>query len=297
MRSWSRSSRVALLSIGSNTTLIVLKVVVGILSGSVSIISEAIHSSMDLIASFIAFYSVRQSSLPADREHPFGHGKIENISGIAEGILIFIAAGLIIREAIQKLLAPTAVEQTGIGIAVMLVSCVVNILVSRRLYKVSHEEDSMALEADALHLKTDVYTAFGVAVGLLLMQLTGIEMLDPIVAMLVALLIIKESWDLCKRGLQSLLDTRLPDVEEARIQEVIERHTNEFYDYHKLKTTKSGNLREIDFHITVDPDLSVADAHEIIAHLKRDMAETIGNTRLTVHVDPLRDEGAGKSQT
>lgn len=151
-----RKVKVALVSIISNTTLIIFKIIVGMLSGSVSIVSEAIHSGMDLVASVVAFFSVRQSSKPADKKHPYGHGKIENISGMFEGVLIFIAAAIIIAEAFKKIFEPAAIEQATAAIVVMIVSALINLWVLRKLYKVSQEEESMALEADALHLKTDV---------------------------------------------------------------------------------------------------------------------------------------------
>lgn len=286
----NRKTKVALLSICSNTVLIILKVMAGILSGSVSIISEAIHSSMDLIASLIAFMAVQKSSKPADRDHPYGHGKIENISGIVEGLLIFIAAGMIIFEAVKKILEPTAIEQAWIAIAVMTTAAVINFFVSRTLYKVAKEEDSMALEADALHLKTDVYTSLGVGVGILLIKLTGFTVLDSIVAILVALLIVKEAWALCYNALEYLIDIRLSDEEEQEIRSVIEKIKNDYasqlMDYHKLKTRKSGNIRHIDFHITVDPTLSVKDAHEIVGCFKKELCERLKNTRVSVHIDP-----------
>jgi len=180
---------IARLSILSNSFLIVLKLAVGFISGSVSIISEAIHSSMDLIAAVIAFFSVKVSDTPPDSRHPYGHGKVENISGVIEALLIFIAAIWIIIEGVKKLLSnDIKLESIGIGSAVMLVSAVLNAFVSGRLYKVARETKSVALEADALHLKTDVYTSLGVAVGLGLIMLTGINWLDPVVAILVAFL-------------------------------------------------------------------------------------------------------------
>jgi len=288
LANWDRKVRIALISIISNTILIIMKVVAGILSGSVSIISEAIHSGMDLIASIIAFLSVRQSSKPADREHPYGHGKIENISGIAEGLLIFIAAGLIIKEAIHKIYTPSQIEQAALAIGVMVVASIVNLLVSRKLYQVGKEEDSMALEADALHLKTDVYTSMGVALGILLIKLTGLVILDPIVAILVALLIIKEAWELCSKAFDYLLDTKLSDAEEAEIIRIIEAHSSEIRDYHKLKTRKSGNVKHIDFHVTMDSHLTVEDTHKLIGILKKEMYEVFKNTRVNVHVDPYR---------
>lgn len=292
MKKLARTSRVALLSIFSNSALIIMKLVVGILSGSVSIISEAIHSTMDLFASFIAFFSTKTSSKPADEEHPFGHGKIEGISGIAEGLLIFIAAGLIINEAIQKILEPGPIEMVWVAVAVMLVSATANFFVSRKLYKVAHEEDSLALEADALHLKTDVLTSLGVAVGVALTSLTGLYILDPIVAILVAVLIIKEAWVLCRKGVASLLDARLPEEEEAKVIKIIEAHSDVIRDYHKLKTTQSGSKREIDFHIAVDPNMTVDEAHTIVGELKRDISQEFKASRVSVHVDPYDEHEA-----
>lgn len=281
-----RKGRVALLSIVSNSILIVFKVIAGLLSGSVSIISEAIHSSMDLAASVVAFLSVRQSGKPADREHPYGHGKIENISGIVEGLLIFVAAAMIITEAVKKIFEPAEIQQAGVAIGVMLVAALANLVVSKKLYKVAREEDSMALEADALHLKTDIYTSLGVGLGILLIKLTGLIILDSIVAILVALLIIKEAWELCGNALGYLLDIKLPDAEEAEIEKVIQSHGDQFVEYHKLKTRKSGNMKHIDFHIVVDPELTVRETHEIIGSLKKDLNDCFRNTRVSVHVDP-----------
>ncbi|NLI92510.1 MAG: cation transporter [Peptococcaceae bacterium] len=285
-----RKVKYALLSIVSNSALILFKIIAGILSGSVSIISEAIHSSMDLAASLVAFFSVRQSAKPADKEHPYGHGKIENISGLAEGLLIFVAAALIIIEAVKKLFEHTEIEQATVAIAVMLASALINLLVSKKLYQVAQEEESMALEADALHLKTDVYTSMGVGAGILLIKLTGLVILDSIVAILVAVLIIKEAWELCQTAFNYLLDSRLSDKEEAEIEKIINEYSDQFRDYHKLKTRKSGNIKHIDFHITIDRNVTVEDAHRIIGCLKKAMSDKIKNTRVNVHIDPYHDE-------
>lgn len=290
MNKLDRRGKVALLSIFSNTTLIIFKIVAGVLSGSVSIISEAIHSGMDLAASLVAFFAVRQSSKPADKEHPFGHGKIENFSGIIEGVLIFVAAAMIIIEAVKKITKPEPIEQAYVAIAVMFTAAIINFFVSRKLYKVSKEEGSMALEADALHLKTDVYTSLGVGVGIVLIKLTNLYILDSIVAMLVALLIIKEAWELSKKAVDYLLDIRLPESEEAEIIKIIMEHKNEFFDYHKLKTRQSGNVKHIDFHITVNPNLSVKEAHDIIGNMKKDINGKFKNTRVNIHVDPNKEK-------
>ncbi|MDD2515828.1 MAG: cation diffusion facilitator family transporter [Candidatus Gracilibacteria bacterium] len=282
----NRKTKVALLSVASNTVLIILKVIAGIISGSVSIISEAIHSGMDLLASIIALFSVRNSGKPADEDHPYGHGKIENVSGVTEGILIFIAAALIITEAIKKIINPHEVTETTIAIVVMLISAVTNIVVSKILYKVAKEEDSIALEADALHLKTDVYTSAGVALGLLLIKFTGISMLDPIVAILVALLIIKEAWHLCTSAFEPLMDKSLSAEDIEKIKKIIGDHKAEFIDYHSLRTRKAGNIRHLDFHLVVKSDLSVQESHDITERIEQDLEKNIGNTVTKIHIEP-----------
>jgi cation diffusion facilitator family transporter len=251
---------------------------------------------MDLVAAIIAFFSVRLSSKPADKEHPYGHGKIENVSGVIEGILIFIAAALIIMEAIKKIIEPTELNEGGtfVGIAVMTISAIVNAFVSSKLYKVAKEEDSMALEADALHLKTDVYTAAGVGVGLLLLTVTGFKILDPIVAMLVALLIIKESWELVRKAFNPLLDVKLSDTDEAAIKKVMEAHKDEFIDYHELRTRKSGSMRYIDFHMNVKGNLTVAESHALTERIEKDIEAELKNANINIHIEPA-DTKDGKS--
>lgn len=283
-----RKVKYALLSIVSNSVLILFKVIAGLLSGSISILSEAIHSGMDLAASVIAFFSVRKSSKPADKEHPFGHGKVENLSGLAEGLLIFVAAFLIISEAFKKLFEPVEIEQALVAMGVMFIAALVNFFVSRTLYKVAKEEESMALEADALHLKTDVYTSLGVGFGILLIKITGLAILDPIVAMLVAVLIIKEAWHLCKNAFDLLLDAKLSDDEEMEIEKIIIEHCHLFKNYHKLKTRRSGNIKHIDFHITMDHFQTVQEAHEVVSSLKKAINDKLMNTRVTIHVDPCQ---------
>lgn len=286
MSKYNRKNRVAFLSIASNSILIVLKFIAGIMSGSVSIISEAIHSSVDLIGSIVAFFSVKASSKPADELHPYGHGKIENVSGIIEGVLILIASGMIILEAVKKIFDFNSIKNSNIAIIVMLVAAFVNFIVSRILYKVGREEDSMALQADALHLKTDIYTSLGVAVGIIIIKLTGIHILDSIVAIIVALMIVKEGVELIKDGFNEIIDIRLCDEDEIEIKTVIEKHKNYFIDYHKLKTRKSGNMRYADFHITVNSETTVKEAHDIVGNIKKDMNERFRNIRINIHVDP-----------
>ena len=281
----NKKVKVARLSILSNTGLIILKVIVGILSGSVSIISEAIHSFMDLLASMVAFFSVRISDTPADERHPYGHGKFENISGVVEALLIFIAAFWIIYEAVKKIIQPSEVENIGFGVAVMIISAVVNVLVSRKLYIVAKETDSVALEADALHLKTDVYTSVGVSAGLLLMWISGIHLVDPIIAIFVALLILKESYELFSKAYAPLLDLALPADDVTHIAAIIQKHCTTDMSFHNLRTRKAGNYRYVDFHLNLDPNKTVREAHELCDLIEENIKAEFDYTEVTIHVE------------
>lgn len=274
---------VARLSVASNTLLIVLKIIAGIMSGSVSIISEAIHSMMDLLAAIIAFFAVRISDHPADERHPYGHGKYENVSGVVEALLIFVAAIWIIFEAAQKLISKESSEFLGVGIGVMLISAVVNYFVSRRLYKVAKETDSMALEADALHLKTDVLTSLGVSLGLILIYFTGIQILDPIVAIIVAGMIIRESYFLLLRAYRPLLDSALEKHEIELITSVL---TQRSVSYHELKTRRSGNYKFVEFHMELPPNITLLESHIQCDLIEEALKEQISFLTVTIHVEP-----------
>jgi cation diffusion facilitator family transporter len=276
--------KIARLSVMSNTLLIIMKLVAGIMSGSVSIISEAIHSSMDLIAAIIAFFSVKVSDTPPDTRHPYGHGKVENISGVIEAFLIFVAAVWIIFEAINKLLGEEIeLQSIAIGSVVMLISAVVNTIVSKRLYKVARETHSVALEADALHLKTDVYTSLGVAVGLGLIMLTGIEWLDPVVAILVALFIIREAFHLLMKAFTPLLDTAWAAEDIETLENTLKALK---VRYHDLRTRVAGNYRFIDLHVEIPKEESVGNAHKYCDKIENELTGKYDNLTVIIHVEP-----------
>ncbi len=282
----NKKVRTARLSIISNTCLIIMKTVVGIMSGSVSIISEAIHSTMDLLASIIAFFSVKISDGPPDEEHPYGHGKFENISGVIEALLIFVAAIWIIYEAVEKILLKYEVKNLEWGFLVMFISSVVNFFISRRLYKVAKETDSIALEADALHLKVDVYTSLGVATGLFLIWITGYHILDPIFAILVALLIFRESFILLKTAYSPLLDVKLSDEEIDIIKKAIINKNFGCMAFHQLRTRKAGHLKYVDLHLIVPQDYSVKESHDMCDAIEKEIERMINNIEVTIHVEP-----------
>ncbi len=281
----SRKTKAASLSVFSNTLLIVLKLTAGIISGSVSIISEAIHSFMDLLAAVIAYVSVRISDRPADERHPYGHWKIENISGVIEALLIFLAAVWIIFEAVHKLLKPAELETLGLGFAVMCFSAAVNSGVSWYLYKIAKSTGSIALEADALHLKADIYTSLGVAAGLGLIWITGYHILDPIVAILVSMLILKESYSLLIKAYKPLLDESLEPEEMMMIRKIIDGYCKENIKYHDLRTRRAGNFRYVDFHLNLDENLTVREAHDLCDTIEADIKHSLVNSEVTIHVE------------
>ncbi len=278
--------RAAALSIASNLLLMLLKIGAGIITGSVGILAEAIHSGIDLLASVIAFFSVRVSAKPADREHPFGHGKVENISGTAEAILIFVAAALIIYESVQRIFTGSQLETPEIGIAIMAFSMVANFAVSRYLLKVSRRTDSLAIEADAGHLTTDIATSAGVLLGLLAVRITGIRLLDPIMALVIAAIIMRTAYKITTKSFGGLVDVRLPPEEEKIVADCIMEHFGELIGFHELRTRKAGIQRYIELHLVMSRTSSLEDVHRMCDHLEADIVSKLPHTEVTIHVEP-----------
>jgi cation diffusion facilitator family transporter len=285
MMTTTLKKKTARLSVISNSLLIMMKLAVGIISGSVSIISEAIHSSLDLIAAIIAFFAVKVSGIPADDRHPFGHGKVENVSGVIEALLIFAASAWIVYEAIGRFIHPGEPEALGFGVLVMAISAVVNTLVSKRLYKVARQTDSVALEADALHLKTDVITSAGVAVGLGLIWLTGWHVLDPIIALAVAVIIIYESWMLLRKAFFPLLDTALSPSEMKKLTVILEEMK---IDYHDLKTRAAGHQRFVEFHLDVHAQETIETIHHQCDMIEERLASEFRDISVIIHPEPRK---------
>jgi cation diffusion facilitator family transporter len=276
-------TKTARLSVMSNSLLIGLKLAVGLLTNSVSILSEAIHSALDLVAAIIAFFAVRISGNPADERHPYGHGKTENVSGVIEAGLIFIASAWIIYEAIGKLIHPEEPSVLGLGVLVMAVSAVVNTFVSRRLYKVARITDSVALEADALHLKTDVITSAGVAIGLALLWITGWHILDPIIALCVATLIIYESWMLLKKAFSPLLDTAISPDELKKVETILGEMNA---TYHSLRTRAAGHQRFVEFHLEVPANETIEVIHRQCDRIEERLESEFRDISVVIHPEP-----------
>jgi len=283
---------VARLSIYSNTLLLIIKLIVGIFMGSISVLSEALHSGIDLLAAIIANYSVKKAGQPADDEHKFGHGKYENVSGTIEAILIFVAAIIIIYTASEKIIQGKVIDNEfiGIGIVVMGISAAVNLYVSRRIMAVAKSAESIALEADAYHLTTDVYTSIGVFIGLLLIKVTGNSIFDPVMAIIVGIIILKASYDLTRRSVSGIMDVKLSDKEEEIIKSIIHDHYSQYAEYHNLRSRMSGAERFVDLHLVVPKNQNVVDAHDFCDHLEKEIKEKIANLSILIHIEPCKTE-------
>jgi len=280
----------AKLAIFAISLLIVMKVVASILTGSISIRADAMHSIIDLVGVVIGFIGIRISGKPPDEGHPFGHGKAENIVGVVIAGLIFVAAGAIAYEAVKRLITGAVLELVTVGIYVTAAAIVINLLISWYGLKVSRSTDSVALEATARHMFADVLSSCAVLVGLILVRLTGISILDPIVALIVAAIIAVTAYDMMKKTLSGLMDTRLPEAEEMVIKSCILELGYEFVDFHELRTRKAGSHRFIDLHLVVPKDVSVERAHQLCDQLEQNIQARLPYASVTIHCEPCDGE-------
>jgi len=287
---FSTRSGAAKLSLVVVIGLIGLKVAVAVITGSISIIAQAMDSLLDLFAIAITFFAVGIAAKPADEKHPFGHGKAEDIAAVVQAMLIFTAGGLIIYSAVLRIITGTTIKLTEAGIVVMLVSIVASILLSRHLLKVSQATDSIALEASARNIAADVYSAAAVLTGLLVIRFTGLNIVDPIIALLVALFILKVAYDVLRRSFGGLIDVKLSETEENIIRSSIMECAGELVGFHELRTRKAGNQRYIDLHLVMPKNASVEEAHRLCDELERDIKTRLSHTTILIHVEPCSEE-------
>lgn len=279
----------ASLSICSNALIILFKFIAGIISGSISIISEAVHSLSDFLASVLTFFAVLRASEPADKEHPFGHGRYEDVAGFIEGILIILASFYIMWEAFNKIIRANSHEfNTNLGIIVMVIAIIANMLVSSYLFKVSKKFDSIALQADAKHLSTDVYSSVGVLIGLVAIKITGITILDPIIAICVALIILKAGIDITKETLNNIVDGTLPEEDLNQIKEILDR-CQDIHGYKNIQTRKSGHNRDVNLTLLCKEDMSVKHCHSICDVIEEQIKTALPYTQITIHCEPFNE--------
>jgi cation diffusion facilitator family transporter len=282
-----RKTRAARLSIVSNSALIVLKLVAGAVTGSIAIITEAVHSSIDLMASIVAYFSIRKAEEPADESHPYGHEKVENLAAALEGVLILVGAGIIVYEASRRLMDPPEVESLGFGIGAIALSVVVNVGVSQYLYRRARQTHSPALEGDAAHLRTDAATSLAVLAGLALVAVTDVKALDPIVALAVAAAIVWAGIRLITRSSRVLVDEALPEDEMAAITSAIEQSgAPEVAGFHKLRARRAGSRRYIDLHVQFKPGTTLERAHALSHELQGEIRRRVHRADVLIHIEP-----------
>lgn len=274
------------LSITSNTIVFILKIIAGVISGSVSILSEAIHSISDFLASILTFFAVNYSSEPADKEHPFGHGKYEDMSGFIEGGLIIFAGFFIIYEALIKLIKGSNLQtETLLGIYVMAFAIFANFIVSRYLFYIAKKSDSISLYADAQHLSTDIFSSLGVLVGLVLIKLTGFTVIDSFVAIFVAAIILKTGFAISKTTLNNLLDTSLPDNEITTIENILNSN-HIIKGYKSIKARKAGQYKEIELTLLFAPDMQICNCHSECDRIENNIKAEFENANIVIHAEP-----------
>jgi cation diffusion facilitator family transporter len=277
----------ALLSIASNSALILLKVVAGALTGSVAILSEAMHSAIDLVASIVAYFSVRKAEEPADEDHSYGHEKVENLAAAIEGMLILVGSAVIAFEAVRRLVDDSPVERLGIGIGVIAFSMVANLVVSTFIGRRARETDSAALEGDAAHLRTDALTSAGVVGALILVQATGARWIDPVVALAVAAAIVTSGVRIINRSTRVLVDEALPPTEMAAIQEAVrEFGPRGVVAFHKLRTRRAGASRYVDMHVQFRQGMTLEAAHATAHELQHAIQSRLRNADVLIHIEP-----------
>ncbi len=280
-------TRAAALSIASNTILIALKLAAGAITGSVAIITEAMHSAVDLIASIVAYVSVRTSDKPADSDHPYGHDKFENLAAAIEAMLILVGAGVIVFESVRRLSSGAEVHSLGIGIGVIAFSVLANVVVSTVLARRARETESPALEGDAAHLRTDAATSAAVLLGLVLVQVTGAAWLDPVIALAVAAAIVYAGIKLLFRASRVLVDEALPPEELGAVRDAIaEFAPRGVCGYHKLRARRAGSRRYVDLHVQFVAGTTLEDAHASAHRLQDAIRERLRGADVLIHLEP-----------
>ena len=286
----STKTGAARLLIGAVIGLVLLKIAVGWLTGSVSVLAQAADSALDLFGAAVTYSAVRVASRPADGEHPYGHGKVEDIAGVVQGILIFAGGVLIVYASIHRIVVGATVELAEAGIGAMLVSIVASILLSRHLLEVSRATGSVALEANARNIAADVYSALAVLVGLAIVRFTGLGIVDSVIAIGVAGYVLVVAHRTVRSSLSGLIDTRLPPSQERLVEDALAKHRQQVVSYHALRTRRAGSQHHIDLHLVMPKDMGLQEAHEVCDRIEAEIQAGLPQSSVTIHVEPCSDE-------
>lgn len=290
---FSTPRSVILVSIGASILTMALKFGAYLLTASVSLLSDAAESSVNLVAALVAFVALSIAARPADESYRYGYEKAEYFSSGVEGALILVAAATIIYTAVKRFLNPAPLSDLGLGLVISLIASAINFGVSRFMFRKAEEYDSITLEADAHHLMTDVWTSVGVvaALGAVMFAPPSWAILDPIIALIVGLNIIRTGVSLVKRSAAGLMDISLPTEEMDQIEEIIREKEGPQAVYHKFRTRKSASRRYVEFHLLLPGALTVRAAHERCTAIEKEIRNRLPKTRVTIHVEPAETGG------
>ncbi len=279
-------SQVTYFSVGVNILLTLGKLAVGIATGSAAIISEAAHSASDLVTSLISLFSVREAEKPPDQDHPYGHGKYENFGSFAVALMIIASGIYVCSRALRELIFGVQIQSIGLGAGVMLGAAVANYFISAFLIKMGKKFDSPAIEADGWHSRSDVFTAGGVFVSLVIIHFTGWYALDPAVAILISWVILYVGVHIGYEAFSVLVDSRIPVEAEEKIRRIIEARWEDYIEYHSFRARKAGSQVDMDLHLVFPDSTSLAEAHKVTEELERQISGIIPGTRVLIHIEP-----------
>ncbi len=279
----------AALSVAAALVTIGLKGGAYLLTGSIGLLSDALESFVNLIAALVALFALSVAARPADEEHAYGHTKAEYVSSGFEGLLIIGAAIGIVVAAVRRFMEPQPIEEPALGLAANAVASAVNLIVARVLLRVGKRHESITLEADAQHLMADVWTSLGVIVGVGAAASTGWHRLDAVVAILVALNVLRSGFRLLDRSMHGLLDTSLPEETLTKIKRILDGHTGVGVRYHALRTRQAGARRFISFHILVPGDWTVQRGHDLLEEIEERIRADVPNSVVDTHLEPIED--------
>jgi cation diffusion facilitator family transporter len=281
--------RAATLSFFSNLSLLILKLVVGLISGSIAVLSDALDSGEDLVASAAALFSVSIARRPADLEHPYGHGKVETLAAAVEAGVIGLGGAFIAYQASERIVHGGRDVDVGIGLIAMAVAAVLNTVVSRYVGRAAKATESLALASDAKHLQTNVVQALAVFTALVLVAISGINLFDPIVALLLAAYLWFAAFGLLRDAVAEIMDVRLPEEDESQVHQSILQHHPQVRGFHHLRSRRSGRLRYIELHLLVDPQRSIQEVHDLCDQIEADIQKRLPGAVVTIHPEP--DDG------
>ncbi|MBN1683338.1 cation transporter [Candidatus Bathyarchaeota archaeon] len=279
------NQKVASVAVIGGLVIFITKILAYLFSGSIALLSDALESISNILASLLMFLSLRISSKPADVDHQYGHQKIEYVSASIEGILVSVAGLAIAYTAINRIFTPVELGIIDFALIISFSATIGNALLSMYLSKNAKISGSLALEGDSKHLLSDVLSSIGVLVGLIIAKFTGWTILDPLLALFISGLVLKMGIELIVKSINGLLDQSCPEV-ESKISDLLNQHKPNFVDYHNLRTRRSGNKIYAELHLSINGETSVKEAHDFTDHLQKDLVKEIPTLVINIHIEP-----------